>query len=63
MSDSTAAKQIGECWDCGGPIYEFLAHQCSTAVKLRCLCFEAGRNPMCPLHGSWAGTPLWETGK
>lgn len=30
---STAAKPIGTCHKCGGTLYEFLVHHCSTAVR------------------------------
>lgn len=36
MSDSaatTAAKPIGNCVRCGGSIYEYLVHHCTTSVR------------------------------
>jgi hypothetical protein len=31
---TTAAKPIGNCWRCGGTLYEFLVHHCSTSVRM-----------------------------
>lgn len=31
MADSTAARQIGTCVKCGGALYEYLVHHCSTS--------------------------------
>lgn len=31
MADSTAARQIGTCVNCGGALYEYLVHHCSTS--------------------------------